>query len=320
MKQDNISTIPIFSELTQDERIQILGIATEKKYSQGETIFQEGDHPDFLYVVLEGLVTIEKKPLLEEECLTILTLTKGAFFGEMALFDDGPRSAGARASEACRLLLIEKETFLNLLREAPAIATKILLPLFRRLAPRIRQVNTQLAAFFEAGRLLSAATDAPSVLPDMLRLIVAATQARKGILYLINRTTEQLETLSTEGITDTSRLRAIPIKNPEGPVRDVLQNEEALLVSEPRQTGEVQSRYGFETIPMLLIPLKGKQGLLGMLVLSEKNEQEANRGFSYAELSLASCIATQLSYLLENHQFIQEEENRQRLKKRYYRF
>ncbi len=68
-------------------------------YDDGEVVFFEGDAGRHMYIIESGSVELSRTSMLESrEVMTpLITLGKGDFFGEMALFDSGSRSATARA-------------------------------------------------------------------------------------------------------------------------------------------------------------------------------------------------------------------------------
>ena len=74
-------------------------------YADGETIFQTGDIGDFLYVIAEGKVDVIK----DDQKIT--TLTKGEYFGEMALMSEKKRTATIKACGSCKILAIKKQDF-----------------------------------------------------------------------------------------------------------------------------------------------------------------------------------------------------------------
>lgn len=75
----------------------------------GTKIFKEGDMGDRAYVIQEGLVEIVKST--DKGDIVLGTVGKGAIFGEMALIDDGPRMASARAARACTLIVVTRPAF-----------------------------------------------------------------------------------------------------------------------------------------------------------------------------------------------------------------
>ena len=75
----------------------------------GTNIFKEGDMGDRAYVIQQGLVEIVKST--DDGDIVLGTVGKGAIFGEMALIDDGPRMATARAAKACTLIVITRPAF-----------------------------------------------------------------------------------------------------------------------------------------------------------------------------------------------------------------
>ncbi|HEX2448498.1 MAG TPA: cyclic nucleotide-binding domain-containing protein [Methyloceanibacter sp.] len=96
-------------------------------FSAGEVIFREGDKADTMYVIRSGEVVIERAGQV------FASLTSGAIFGEMALIDNSPRSATARAKTNCELTVIGQETFLFLIHETPFFAMAVMRTLVDRL-------------------------------------------------------------------------------------------------------------------------------------------------------------------------------------------
>lgn len=105
-----------------------------KRYAGGNTIFQEDDPGDLMYLVLEGRVNIVTYGTVLEN------VGMHGIFGELALIDNAPRSAAAIAAEATEVALIDRDTFLDLVRHNPAFSLYVM----RQLATRIRRMNQSL--------------------------------------------------------------------------------------------------------------------------------------------------------------------------------
>jgi CRP-like cAMP-binding protein len=101
------------------------------EFKAGEYVFREGDLGTEMYIVNEGKVEILNQVGDEEQLLAVLE--KGDFFGEMAVLEDLPRAASARALTDVRLLQINGTTFDHLLRSNPEIAVRMMRKLSRRL-------------------------------------------------------------------------------------------------------------------------------------------------------------------------------------------
>ncbi|MBC7472873.1 MAG: Crp/Fnr family transcriptional regulator [Candidatus Sericytochromatia bacterium] len=131
--------VPIFGGVDEDNLTKIANITSEKNYSKKNIVFHEGDYGDALYIIKNGRIKIAKVALDGRE-KTLTILKGGDFFGEMAIFDDMPRSATAESMENdVKLLSINKTDFERLITENPSIAIRIMKDLTRR----IRQVNEQ---------------------------------------------------------------------------------------------------------------------------------------------------------------------------------
>jgi NADH dehydrogenase len=83
--------------------------ATQAHYEAGETVFEEGDTGDSLYMILAGQVEVLKQ--VGAEAQVVRTLGPGEYFGEMALLGRHPRSAGTRALTALDLLVLPGSDF-----------------------------------------------------------------------------------------------------------------------------------------------------------------------------------------------------------------
>lgn len=131
--------VPIFGALNQDSLQRVAAIMSEKIYSRKSIVFHEGDHGDTLYIIKNGRIKIAKVAMDGRE-KTLTILQGGDFFGEMAIFDNLPRSATAEALDNdVHLFAISKGDFERLINENPSIALRIMKDLTRR----IRQINQQ---------------------------------------------------------------------------------------------------------------------------------------------------------------------------------
>lgn len=102
-----------------------------REHDDGGIIFQEGDDSREMYVVIEGEVVVSKKSVKGE--VTLASLKRGDFVGEMSLLESLPRSATARAKGKTRLLAIHPGGFLLKIRRDPTFAFEMLQTLSRRI-------------------------------------------------------------------------------------------------------------------------------------------------------------------------------------------
>lgn len=105
-----------------------------QSFSQGQTIFRQGEPGDRMYIVAEGQVNIMMDGQLLE------TVNSGGILGEMALIDDKPRSATAIARVDCVLTPIGRQHFLTLVERTPLFALQVM----RVMAERLRRTNIRL--------------------------------------------------------------------------------------------------------------------------------------------------------------------------------
>jgi len=126
----------------------LASLSTELRLAAGEILFREGDHGDTLYVVLEGRVRISKRiPGAGEEALAIVE--RGDYFGEMALIDNQPRSADAKAhDEGAVVLAIPRQVLEGILDIHKVSSIRLLELLCRLIAQRLREIDDKLVGWF----------------------------------------------------------------------------------------------------------------------------------------------------------------------------
>ncbi|MGK2856470.1 MAG: cyclic nucleotide-binding domain-containing protein [Thermoanaerobaculia bacterium] len=138
--------VDLFRErgLSAAEMKLLATFSAEERFRGGSTIFREGDRGDKLYIVLNGRVRISKFiPGVGEEALAVLD--RGDFFGEMALIDDHPRSADAKAHESdATVLSIDRATLNEILSMDPHASLQFLNLLCRMISRRLREINDKI--------------------------------------------------------------------------------------------------------------------------------------------------------------------------------
>jgi hypothetical protein len=132
--------VPIFAHLQFKELLAIASISSAETFHAGDTIVEQGERGYTMYVITSGMVRIVSHGGKEEVLLA--ELGTNDYFGEMALFDDSPRSAAAIADGEVRTLTIHKREFLDMLREYPGVAIMMCEEFCRRLRGTIEKVGS----------------------------------------------------------------------------------------------------------------------------------------------------------------------------------
>lgn len=134
---------PVFKSTGSAKRQAQPNFAVE--HEAGSRIFSEGDLGTEMFILQEGQVEILKEMTGGEQQLAVLE--KGDFFGEMALLEDLPRTASARAMTDVKLLMINGATFDQMLRSNPEIAVRMMRKLSRRLRETDRLLRDAVGKF-----------------------------------------------------------------------------------------------------------------------------------------------------------------------------
>jgi len=137
----------IFDELTETQIELVASVCELKEYDNGDIIFHENSSGNELYVIAAGEIAIRVDPKLVGEKggdgpLTIATLRRGQCFGEVALVDQGIRSASAHCVQAnTRLIVIPRAKLMLLCDTYPQLGYRLMRNLAADLAMKIRNAD-----------------------------------------------------------------------------------------------------------------------------------------------------------------------------------
>lgn len=127
-----LATVPLFANLSRRHLKKVAATGRLVRFHDGSAIVRVGEPGDALFVVLDGEVSVQRPGL------SGLSLGLGSFFGELAVLDDGPRTASVIAVGEVVCLTINQARFLKLLRDEPTIAVVVL----KEVAARLRAVQS----------------------------------------------------------------------------------------------------------------------------------------------------------------------------------
>jgi CRP/FNR family transcriptional regulator len=112
---DALRRCALFTKVSDEAIVAIARSLKVRRFRRGETIFHQGDPGDSLFIIESGAVKIVLPSPEGEEGAIIATLTRGDFFGELALLDGAPHSATAVALEPAEMLVMRREPFERLI-------------------------------------------------------------------------------------------------------------------------------------------------------------------------------------------------------------
>ena len=121
-----------FSDMDEKEIVWVLRMCGRRSYTPGQTIFEKGDTGNCFYLIVFGEVLIQRGGI------ELARIGEGHCFGEMAVLDEGPRSATAIAQTDTLLFAIERDILVNVL---PSLGFKVAANLARQLSKKLRDVD-----------------------------------------------------------------------------------------------------------------------------------------------------------------------------------
>ena len=140
-----LKRIPLFANI-EVSKLKLLAFTSERiRYKAGETLFNQDEMGDSAHIIMDGeadiVVNTPSGPL------TVATMQKNDFVGEIAILCDVPRTATVKAKTDMTTLCINKDLFFRLVTEFPEMAVEIM----RVLAQRLEVTTKELAQYKQAG-------------------------------------------------------------------------------------------------------------------------------------------------------------------------
>jgi CRP-like cAMP-binding protein len=141
-----LRNVELFESLDGRELAKLVPLFKAHHFVADDILCQEGEQGDCLFILAEGEVSASRR-LGEDEDLLLAEFGPGAFFGEIALIDEKPRSASVRALSDGVLYSMRRDVFATLLASDPQTAAKMLLALSRVFCNRLRKTGEQLRTY-----------------------------------------------------------------------------------------------------------------------------------------------------------------------------
>lgn len=140
-----LTSLEPFSQISEEELERIAGLIQQRRYEPGEILIHEADVATRFFVLIDGKLEVIKS--LADGGFEILNTIQqpGELFGEMALVEDIPRSAGIVARETTDVLVIYKEQFLGLVNHFPQFTLQVA----KSISSYLRRTDATLIASLE---------------------------------------------------------------------------------------------------------------------------------------------------------------------------
>jgi CRP/FNR family cyclic AMP-dependent transcriptional regulator len=177
-----LESLPYFAGLTDAQLDEARQALSPLALAVGETLFSQGDHGSWIYILQRGRVQVSMRPSVapgstraealneEDDPVRVLAIVSApALLGEMSVLLDEPRSATATVLEECALWQVSSEGWMRALEEGDAWARRISRSLLVILAARLAEGNRRIGALLDAQSCASPESGGASPLSAPLR-------------------------------------------------------------------------------------------------------------------------------------------------------
>ena len=205
-----IEHVPIFANLSREERMEIIEIASSRNFEKGEMVYRAGDEGGTLFVLHTGRAKLFR--LIARGMVQVLRLIgPGEFIGELSLFSSLPLTDNVQALESTTMCVLQGGRLKGLMAKYPSIAFKVMDELSRRLEKaeyRIEDISLSSVTKRVAGALLELSEGKQEILLPMTKGDLASQ------LGMTQETlSRKLAALQEEGLILLKGYRKIIIKD-----------------------------------------------------------------------------------------------------------
>lgn len=148
-------------QLSLAEALVVVGYMHPRHIPAGTMFIREGDghNTGYMVLVLEGEVVVESIVVSRVSPITLTVLGPGSLHGEMGLIDGLPRSASCTASSEINCAVLTRESLLQLLKDKPGIAAKLMMTIAVRMGERVRDNNDKLKKYVQLTKAMQQEID-----------------------------------------------------------------------------------------------------------------------------------------------------------------
>jgi CRP/FNR family transcriptional regulator len=139
-----LKTVRLFKAFTDAELLAFAARLNQRTLKKGHVLFREGDHGEEMFVVQSGAILVSK-PVTGRVEQVLARMGPGDFFGEMALFDQAPRSATIQAESEATVLVLDRENLTLLIDLNPRAAAAFFQSLVQVFIERLRDSGNLVA-------------------------------------------------------------------------------------------------------------------------------------------------------------------------------
>jgi anti-anti-sigma factor len=138
--------LDLFAHFTSSERAAVLRRLERREYRRGDTVAREGEPGTELFIIVRGSATGRVRTSSGREA-RLMSFSAGTIAGELAVLDEDRRSATVIADEPLACLVLQHDAFVEMMRDEPVVAVKLLANLGREISWRLRRANRMISDF-----------------------------------------------------------------------------------------------------------------------------------------------------------------------------
>lgn len=310
-KIDMLRKVSFFKNLKNEVIGKLAKLVIQVSISKEEILFSQGDPGDSLYIVTSGegviLKTIEKEGSGRQKSLGFIG--PGDLVGEMAFFDEEPRSATISARTDMKLFKLNKTDLEKFFMEDTQSASIVFNEVIKVLSQRLRESARELVAIYETSKIIALCNDEIELLEKTFKIIIQAViNEDSGFLAIYNKFTEEFEIKAYEGFSEKDL--GDGFLSPKEPLlRNLMELRQVYQGNPSEDELLLEGRFN-RAKSVMACPIYLGNNFLGAIALFNHVRENA---FHPSERNLIAAVCHQIALALDNVALKKEYRNLEKL-------
>lgn len=287
--------ISLFQGLTKQELILLGNFFVEKKYKNGDFVFQTKKSNDKLIIIVAGQATLEAS--IENKKINLAIFKKENFVGELCLLQNNALYQHSLKVNSLELITYElsNKNWYTVSKKNLKIKEKILNNLSIILHQRLEHADNKLVALFSIGQYLTGQHDLREISSYILKTILDIIPSDQALLCSYSHTTAKIHVYEVKNYTALKKNNHYPVKN--FPIFSDIIKTPRTLIFHSQDLPQGTTLWPLSTKPTIITPILAGQKTIGFIALSGKANKQA---YSADNIILLEALANQLAGLIQN--------------------
>lgn len=294
MDKFTLAEVPIFNNLTKTELSFVSDFLIEKKYKQGDIVFQKDGIRDKLIIIINGQVAL-KTDIYGEQIIALFK--DNDFLGEMSLLQKGSQHQHSLEVVSPELTTVEVSAYnwATVVKKNPDLANKIYQNIAIAVHNRLKHANNKLVTLFATGKIIGTHENLNEIADSILKIVLEIIPSRKALFATFSSVASQIIWRKSIGFPNIKNNSNYDLA--KDPLLTKLIKDPQTITIDKNDWSKEYKKLPYKSTSLIVTPIHIKNNVLGFLILADKIN---THNFSLNNKILLQAIANQTAPAIEH--------------------